>query len=878
MSELALLPYLRRGLARHAGAADPRSGPLGPASVAMGLTVAGSDVSASVGLLGPQHVASLDPGEIVRRYPAPGAVDVETNYFPLIELRAPDLPWRYTPARAAGRGRLRPWLALVVVEADADGVTYMGTTGATGLLRVEPGRLHQLPPAGQTWGWAHVQSSRPFEEVAAAVEDEPEALRARLVCPRLLQPGVRYRAALVNAFAAGAGEVSEPAWADESEDAVDLVVHDTWTFTTAAEAGDFESLCELLLPATEVGELGVRAVDVTEPGLEVDWPRRPIAIDLVGALADPGVITDALPAGNAAFAGVVEPILDDVLARAADEAAPREYDALRDDPVVGLPFYGSWPAGVTRVPGGGWARALNVRTDRRIAAGLGARTVRRNQESLMAAAWEQLGAVREVGDELNRGRLAAEVGRAWQARLADVESGDRLALASPLLAFMRVDGVPAREAIAGSRAPVGTLERAWIRRTPRARGAAASAAFVRGSAADAGNRQLRAFDYQAVAAPEGTHAIEVELQGTIERDAVLTSGAIAHVDRTGLATQIGGDLLAGFVRGEIVMRPEPLPAGGPLELAAGAQASARDVAAAVSELDPLAAARAAVVARAPSLTALLPDGELPAGLELAPEFTDALYWDLAELDADVIVPGLGEFPLNRVRLLAVNGGFVGAYMAGANHELAREFLWREYPADLTATYFRRFFDYEDAGAVDIDPIDDWPRNSTIGDNVTNADATTVILIRGDVVRRYPDMNVFLAPQGGDRKPQYEKSVQPSFEGRLGADVLVVGFPRAPEVVLGQTGAREHFVVLEERMVAPRFGLDVSRRGALTTWDELALTDFPDAKDHIRTGAIAGLASQTIDGVEWGRNAAHLAAATHQRPFRRLFPATRLVGS
>ncbi len=244
----------------------------------------------------------------------------------------------------------------------------------------------------------------------------------------------------------------------------------------------------------------------------------------------------------------------------------------------------------------------------------------------------------------------------------------------------------------------------------------------------------------------------------------------------------------------------------------------------------------------------------------------------------MIVPGLGEFPLNRVRLLAVNGGFVGAYMAGRYDELAREFLWREYPADLTATYFRRFFDYENPAAVDIDPIDDWPRDSTIGDNVKNADATTVILIRGDVVRRYPEMNVFLAPQGSDRQPQYERSVQPSFEGRLGGDVLVVGFPRAPEVVLGQTGGREYFVVLEERMVAPRFGLDVSRREPLTTWDELALTDFPGAKDHIRTGPIAGLASQTLDGVEWGRNAAHLAAAVHQRPFRRLFPATRLVGS
>jgi hypothetical protein len=302
------------------------------------------------------------------------------------------------------------------------------------------------------------------------------------------------------------------------------------------------------------------------------------------------------------------------------------------------------------------------------------------------------------------------------------------------------------------------------------------------------------------------------------------------------------------------------------------------VAAAVTGLDPLLSMRASLVARIPALEGLLPEGELPAQLELAPEFTDALYWDLAELDQDVIVPGVGDFPNNRVRLLAVNGGFVGAYMAGANHEMSIEFLWREYPTDLTATFFRRFFDYENADTVDIDPIADWPSGSSISSNLPNAASTTAILIRGDLVKRYPEVNVFLAPQGGQAKPLYAKSVQPSFEGRLGADVLVVGFPVAPEVVLGQTGDPEYFVVLEERVVAPRFGLDVERSGKLTSWDELALTDFVKEEDHVSTGPIPVLGTPTFDGVKWGRNAAHLAAAVHQRPFRRLFPATRLVGS
>ena len=38
-----------------------------------------------------------------------------------------------------------------------------------------------------------------------------------------------------------------------------------------------------------------------------------------------------------------------------------------------------------------------------------------------------------------------------------------------------------------------------------------------------------------------------------------------------------------------------------------------------------------------------------------------------------------------------------------------------------------------------------------------------------------------------KKADYTKSVQPSFEGRLGVDVLVVGFPLATDVVKAAPG-------------------------------------------------------------------------------------------
>jgi hypothetical protein len=431
--------------------------------------------------------------------------------------------------------------------------------------------------------------------------------------------------------------------------------------------------------------------------------------------------------------------------------------------------------------------------------------------------------------------------------------------------------------VADSLAPVATLDRVWVRRTPRARGASAATAFVRGTRIGAGAVQRAAFAYQAVAAPEGTKPIDSELTVADEGRSLLSAAAVTHARTSGLARSIGGARLAAYVQGTS-LRVTRSPFEPPIELEP-IPASADDVAAAIAGLDPLLAKRASLVARIPGLEELIPVGELPAQLALAPEFRDALYWDLAELDPDVIVPGLGEFPLNRVRLLAVNAGFVGAYLVGATHAMACEFLWREFPADLTATFFPRFFDYVDPDVDDIEPIDGWLPGSSLASNLPNAEASTAILIRGDLVRRYPEVNVFLAPMLGPKRADYAAAVLPSFEGRLGDDVLVVGFRLDTDVVLGQAGGPEHFVVLEERVTAPRFGLDVERDGELTTWAELARTDFPAAAEHVRTGPIPGdIGSPELGGVKWGRNAAHFAAAVHQSPFRRLFPATRLVGS
>jgi hypothetical protein len=93
----------------------------------------------------------------------------------------------------------------------------------------------------------------------------------------------------------------------------------------------------------------------------------------------------------------------------------------------------------------------------------------------------------------------------------------------------------------------------------------------------------------------------------------------------------------------------------------------------------------------------------------------------------------------------------------------------------------------------------------------------VLLVRGDLVRRYPNTEVYALeakahPSGtralGDRRIDYE------FHGRLSPDVAFFGFPLTKSQAVGAADATNPnvdqgwFFVLQEQPAEPRFGLDV----------------------------------------------------------------------
>ena len=98
----AFISYHRRGLIALPGTVA------GTFTVAAVLSDSTSSTPIPVALPSVADVQGIDPAQVTRQYPAPGATDVETEFFPLIEFAAPELPWMLpTPAAtttSAGAG------------------------------------------------------------------------------------------------------------------------------------------------------------------------------------------------------------------------------------------------------------------------------------------------------------------------------------------------------------------------------------------------------------------------------------------------------------------------------------------------------------------------------------------------------------------------------------------------------------------------------------------------------------------------------------------------------------------------------------------------------------------------------------------------------
>jgi hypothetical protein len=210
---------------------------------------------------------------------------------------------------------------------------------------------------------------------------------------------------------------------------------------------------------------------------------------------------------------------------------------------------------------------------------------------------------------------------------------------------------------------------------------------------------------------------------------------------------------------------------------------------------------------------------------VGPELTQAMWAPLRDLSQEWIVPGLAEVKADTLGLLVPNQRFIEAYMVGLNHEMSREMLWNEYPADQRWTTFRQFWDAKGyalapneqpnpEGFRDIKHIHAWPRTAHLGDNwarrVPPAN-TLVLLLRAELIRRYPNVVVYAAQSPNQDYPQSPSAEAfPIFSGQLGQDTTYYGFELAVAQV--QNPNQVWFFIMQEQPGEPRFEVpsDVTR--------------------------------------------------------------------
>ena len=601
----------------------------------------------------------------------------------------------------------------------------------------------------------------------------------------------------------------------------------------------------------------------------------------------------------------------------------------------------------------GWFEQLNVAPHHRAVAALGTEVVRHDQEALMAAAWEQAQEAIRVNRTLNRGRLVEETARAGERKWNTLGDAVAVSIAAPAFVSMRTSdgslvgrldeaGVPSAyfgstfRRLGRNGGPLATRARLQAAQSPAI--TIARTLVESGREPDSATTDPLSVAYRTRYLPAGMdvggpvaaeptggpfdtamfdrfdvfdRTERVELRGRARDVAVIGPGAAVDADKLAGRPDLGAvvvDAEGPFLNeGEVIDLPNftyaidrPVIDGRIVTTSTERAPLGFDLAGEVREkVTPEAAVIAATASRV-SVPADLWSGStpIPTRVGLQPRFTDPMYERVRALSVDFLIPGVGAVPNNTVALLEVNPAYIDAFLVGLNHEMSRELRWREYPADLRQTWFQRFFDSVDPpGSVDIRPIAEWGRTQRLGDEYAGGgtggepeSAGLVLLIKADLIRKFPDVRVYAVPAmidaEGERVPNVGDQLEsPSFVGSLGRGINFYGFDGLTEEQARGDGAEDGwFFVLEEEPRATRFGLDIGgTAGQLPDgWNSLGWRHLAAAGERapwfcsIDPPNVRFDGETTLGGLTWGDDAAAMAAITFRRPIQIFMHATAML--
>lgn len=699
-------------------------------------------------------------------------------------------------------------------------------------------------------------------------------------------------------------------------------VYYSWRFGTAA-SGDFETLARAIEPRAMDPTLGAVKMDISNTGMGLSHVATvPTTVDMVGALqpvdyvpAPSQVIGSIAPSGIGLYTGMMRDVLNiapNIAANSYTGLTPPDNPYIpgttfgNDDPVILPPIYGQWHANVRKIDSmtPQWVQEVNLDSRYRAAAGLGSKVVRDNKEKFMEEAWDQIGDVLAVNDKIAKATLAEKVSKQIYTKhfIADTKRvtapfnvaqnmSHTITLGSRLLKKLKNNVVAGSapsivSAAAGSTlySPVdydnfsikNVLSRSYLtaagtssgfRKMVRNRSLAVSRLAL-----SVPNKQLvyKVGDFTVkpaplnIVSPDAAHMISKSDLTTIlsyqNHASFLTyfslPASTSVATTAGLVNAAYQNVYADF---QNTLTTYDVVAAG-VKSAADITLNATQLISKVqASVDPSATIPSRVKKQIKLEYAGLPDIVDFSQVMAYPAINEPLYTYLAGLSSEYLLPNLTQYPTNTVAVLDSNNRFIEAFLAGANHEFARELLWQGYPTDQRGSYFRRFWDINDTPysgpsqnyLYDIDMIHRWTGGLGYHNATTRFGLTsnfTVLMIRADLLKKYPntliyaqkalwntppavghllDPNIFhtAGPLIGTINPAVMQF--PVFKAQVQPDIVLLGFDldvneAKGSPTYGLSSDPGWFFVFSERPGQTNFGMDNPPFSPLgySTWDDI----------------------------------------------------------
>jgi hypothetical protein len=922
----SFLPWLRRGIINLADTTSVSE--KAPLSVSLTLQAIGEGetpaaVQRKVQVYGPGDISGIDQRAIVRTIPRAGVRDFEANFLCAIEFYDEDFPWRYS-SFLPSTGKLAPWLWLIALR-EEEFVRHSPTEVSLPSIEINSTAMQTAFPAPDTtWAWAHthlnfaVEGATPVEKrqmVESTLDANPNLGCSRLVCPRRLQPGTRYTAFLIPAFEkgrlAGLGKDIDaiqaianaaPSWSVAESGSKIFPVYYEWEFVTST-AGDFESLASRLAPLSKEEEEALinaqsnRMMDIRKPGWGLNYTGTTGAIPLESALkplkqAATIPITESNTEADKTFVQHIADLLNLGVPAVQDASTPLPPAAqnpfftdtnIEDDPIIVPPLYGSFyrnnPPTVNPATSQDWYNQLNLNPAFRVAASQGTSVVQKDQETYMDRAWDQLSQSQGIRQVVKRWHYSLEVSQSLFNKriepLLQAESPQNaaentfraLSFMTPMHSSLLVDNKSFAATL--QQKPVPSAYSRSFTKITRPGGP-----LVRRL-----NKQVntgRFFEIALTVAPPNN---------------------VLHTSISNIVNFLNGlpaeQPIGRRIRPIFLLKNNFIKAQGFAGIAACKQALSAllpyvqftsIMTAPIPPSDMLYNSIASQINPAVTITARL-QSILPVNATFSrsmataasnfPQFPEPMYRPLADRSTEYILPGIDSIPINRVAMLQTNSSFIESYMVGLNHEISREYLWREFPAPLNTTAFRQFWDVRDSEDADSNPeafkdikaISTW-ETSALGTHPPSGKVKEkiVILVRGDLLKKYPNTEVFMKQAGsGDTAIQY-----PLFTAQIEPDIRLIGFNLSVTDAIGNPNSPGWFFVLKERAGDIHFGLDIDESTIDPSWPAISSEVPENACINASSAGFKALPRYN------GERSDRVAAMLYQKPFMLFVPASRLV--